>query len=199
MIDYLQEENRSLREQINGKRLRFTDHQRRRLAAKARKIGRKGLSQIETLVTPDTLLRWHRQLIARKYDGSNRRRSGRPRTAAEIGDLVLRMARENPRWGYTRIRGALYNRGHEIDRNTIKRILLENGFDPVRRRGVSWETFLKAHWGAIAAIDFFSVEVVKRKGLTRYFVLFVIREGRTKSSANAGRHSCPTIATSSQP
>ena len=84
------------------------------------------------------------------------------------------MARENPRWGYTRIRGALYNLGHEIGRNTIKRILLERGFDPIRRRGLSWETFLKAHWGAIAATDFFSVEVLTRSGLIRYFVLFVI-------------------------
>jgi transposase InsO family protein len=174
VIEYLQEENRALREQLGGKRLRFTDQQRRRLAAKAKKVGRKGLFQIETVVTPDTLLRWHRQLIARKYDGSQSRSPGRPRTAAEIGELVLRMARENPRWGYTRIRGALYNVGHEIGRNTIKRILLENGFDPIRRKGMSWETFLKAHWGAIAATDFFSVEVLTRSGLARYFVLFVI-------------------------
>ena len=141
---------------------------------KAKKIGRKGLSEIETLVTPDTLLRWHRKLIARKYDGSRKRSPGRPRTAAEIGELILRMARDNPRWGYTRIRGALYNLGHEIGRNTIKRILLENGFDPIRRKGMSWKTFLKAHWGAIAATDFFSVEVLTRSGLIRYFVLFVI-------------------------
>jgi transposase InsO family protein len=174
VIEYLQGENRALREQLGGKRLRFTDHQRRRLAAKAKKVGRNGLSQIETLVTPDTLLRWHRQLIARKYDGSKRRSPGRPRTAAEIGELILRMARDNPRWGYTRIRGALYNVGHEIGRNTIKRILLENGFDPIRRKGMSWDTFLKAHWGAIAATDFFSVEVLTRSGLIRYFVLFVI-------------------------
>ncbi len=174
VIEYLQEENRALREQLGGKRLRFTDQQRRRLAMKAQKVGRKGLSQIETLVTPDTLLRWHRQLIARKYDGSKKRSPGRPRTAAEIGELILRMAREDPRWGYTRIRGALYNVGHEVGRNTIKRILLEHGFDPVRRRGISWKTFLKAHWGAIAATDFFSVEVLTRSGLIRYFVLFVI-------------------------
>jgi putative transposase len=174
VIDYLQEENRALREQLGGKRLRFTDQQRRRLAAKARRVGRRRLFQIETLVTPDTLLRWHRQLIAKKYDGSKRRNPGRPRTASEIRVLVLRMACENPRWGYTRIRGALYNLGHEIGRNTIKRILLENGFDPIRKKGMSWETFLKAHWGAIAATDFFSVEVITRSGLIRYFVLFVI-------------------------
>ena len=174
VIEYLQEENRALREQLRGKRLRFTDQQRRRLAAKAKAVGRKGLFEIGSVVTPDTLLRWHRQLIARKYDSSETRRPGRPKTAVEIEKLILRMAGENPRWGYTRIRGALYNVGHEIGRNTIKRILLENGFDPIHKRGMSWKMFLKAHWGAIAATDFFSVEVITRSGLVRYFVLFVI-------------------------
>ncbi len=88
----------------------------------------------------------------------------------------MRMASENPTWGYTRIRGALYNLGHEVGRNTIKRILIENGIDPapLRSRGMSWETFLKAHWGVIAPTDFFSVEVLTRFGLIRYFILFVI-------------------------
>lgn len=99
----------------------------------------------------------------------------RPRRA-RLAHRKLRflVARENPRWGYTRIRGALHNLGHEIGRNTIKKILLENGFDPIQRRGMSWEMFLKAHWGAIAATDFFSIEVITRSGLVRYFVLFVI-------------------------
>ena len=174
VIEYLQEENRALRGQLGGKRLRFTDRQRRRLAVKAKAIGRKRLFRIGTLVTPDTLFRWYRELIAKKYDGSKNRRPGRPRTAVDIEELVLWMARDNPRWGYTRIRGALQNLGHEIARNTIKRILLDNGFDPVRKKGMSWETFLRAHWGAIAATDFFSVEVLTRFGLVRYFVLFVI-------------------------
>jgi transposase InsO family protein len=115
-------------------------------------------------------------LIAQKYDGSKNRTVGRPKTAVEIEDLVLQMARQNRTWGYTRIRGALYNLGHEIGRNTIKRILFENGLDPapLRGRAMSWETFLKAHWGAIAATDFFSVEVLTRVGLVRYFVLFFI-------------------------
>jgi transposase InsO family protein len=176
VIEYLHEENRVLREQLSGRRLRFTDGQRRRLAAKAKVIGRKGLFEIGTLVTPDTLLRWYRRLIARKYDGSKTRKPGRPKTAVEIEELIVRMACENPTWGYTRVRGALYNLGHEIGRNTIKRILVENGIDPtsLRRKGLSWETFLKAHWGAIAATDFFSVEVLTRTGLVRYFVLFII-------------------------
>jgi transposase InsO family protein len=176
VIEYVQEENRVLREQLAGKRLRFTDGQRRRLAAKAKAIGRKGLFEIGTLVTPDTLLRWYRRLIAKKYDGSKTRKPGRPKTPVEIEELIVRMARDNSRWGYTRIRGALYNLGHEIGRNTVKRILLENGFDPapLRKKEMSWKTFLKAHWGAIAATDFFSVEVLTRRGLVRYFVLFII-------------------------
>jgi hypothetical protein len=164
LIEYLQEENRVLREHVGKRRLRFTEGQRRRLAAKAKAISRKGLFEIGALVTPDMLLRWYRELIAKKYDGSKFRKAGRPKTAAEIEQLIIRMARDNPRWGYTRIRGALYNLGHEIGRNTIKRILLENGFDPapLRKQGMSWETFLKAHWGEIAATDFFSVEVLTR-------------------------------------
>jgi hypothetical protein len=112
VIEYLQEENRVLREQLGGKRLRFTDGQRCRLAAKAKAIGRKGLFEIGTLVTPDTLLRWYRRLIAKKYDGSKVRKAGRPKTAVEIEQLIIRMARDNPRWGYTRIRGALRNQAN---------------------------------------------------------------------------------------
>jgi transposase InsO family protein len=176
VIEYLREENRVLREQLGGRRLRFTDKQRRRLAIKARLISRKRLFEIGTVVTPGTLLRWYRKLISRKYDGSKRRSSGRPKTAGEIEELILRMAHDNPRWGYTRIRGALYNLGHEIARNTIKRVLLENGIDPapLRKERMSWKTFLKAHWGAIAATGFFTVEVLTRTGLVRYLVLFVI-------------------------
>ena len=176
VIEYLEEENRVLREQLGRRRLRFTDSQRRRLAAKAQSIGRKGLFELRTLVTPDTLLRWYRTLVAKKYDGKLARRAGRPKTAAELEQLILRIARDNSSWGYTRIRGALYNLGHEMGRNTIKRILLDNGIDPapLRDRGMSWETFLKAHWGAIAATDFFSVEVLTRTGLVRYLVLFII-------------------------
>ena len=187
VIEYLQAENQVLREQLGGKRLLFTDGQRRRLAARAKVIGRHGLFEIGTLVTPDTLVRWYRTLIAKKYDGSATRSAGRPKTAAEIEQLIVEMARGNSTWGYTRIRGALYNLGHDIGRNTIKRILLDNGFDPapLRHKGMSWETFLKAHWGAIAATDFFSVEVLTWKGLVRYFVLFII-DLQTRRVAIAG-------------
>lgn len=88
IIDYLREENRVLREQLGGRRLRLNDDQRRRLAAKAKALGRKLLAEVATIVTPETLLTWHRKLIAEKYDGSSKRGPGRPRTAAEIEALV---------------------------------------------------------------------------------------------------------------
>ena len=173
-IEYLQEENRILREQLGGKRPRFSDAQRRRLARKAKQLGRRRLREISTIVTPDTLLRWYRDLVAEKYDGSSKRSPGRPRITGEIERLIVRMAIENSRWGYTRIRGALMNLGYDVGRNTIKRVLAENGIDPVGRRPMAWKTFLRAHWGEIAATDFFTVEIVTWRGLVRYFVLFVV-------------------------
>ena len=111
VIDYLREENRVLREQFGQRRLRFTDDQRRRLAAKAKLLGRRLLAEMATIVTPETLLAWHRKLIAQKYDGTAHRSPGRPRTADEIEALVVRMAQENRDWGYRRIEGALSNLG----------------------------------------------------------------------------------------
>ena len=120
MIKYLTTENQVLSEQMKGKRIRFTDDQRRRLAAKARTLGRKVLRNLETVVTPDTLLAWHRRLIARKWDHSNKRKkAGRPRTRQSIVDLILRFAKENTNWGYTTIRGALGNLGFDVGRTTI--------------------------------------------------------------------------------
>ena len=176
VIEYLKEENRVLRELHGKKRLRFTDDQRRRLAVKGKALGRRVLGEIGSLVTPDTILRWYRKLIAAKYDGSQRRRPGRPRTAEEIASLVVRIASENPRFGYTRIRDVLGNLGYEIARNTVKRILVERGLEPApeRSKRAPWKTFLRAHWGAIAAADFFSVEVMTWFGLVRYQVFFVM-------------------------
>ncbi len=104
VIDYLQEENRVLRDQLGNKRLRLSDEQRHRLGVKAKKLGRQALAEVASLVTPDTLLRWHRKLIAHKYDGSLGRGPGRPRVMEQIRELLVRLARENSIWGYTRIR-----------------------------------------------------------------------------------------------
>ncbi len=176
VIDYLQEENRVLRDQLGNKRLRLSDEQRRRLAVKAKKLGRKVLSEVASLVTPDTLLAWHRKLIARKYEGSPRRGPGRPRVMEQIRRLVVRLAQENSTWGYTRIRGVLANLGHQVGRSTIARTLKAHGLEPApeRRRKTSWQQFLQAHWEVLAAADFFTVEVWTGRGLVRLVVLFVI-------------------------
>jgi putative transposase len=130
VIDYLREENRVLRARLRGKRLRLSDNERRRLSVKAKGLGRKALAQVASIVTPDTLLRWYRDLIAAKYDGSKNRSPGRPPTAKDICELVVRMAQENPTWGYTRLRGAPRNLELEVGRNTIKRILVDRGIVP---------------------------------------------------------------------
>ena len=146
VIEYLQEEIRVLQEQL-GKRPRFNDDQRRRLAAKGKSIGRKGLARFARIVTPDTLLAWHRRLIAKKYDSSKKRKPGRPPTKLDIRELVLRMARENRSWGYTRIQGALANLRHEVGRGTIANILRAAGLEPApdRRKGMTWKEFLRVH------------------------------------------------------
>ena len=129
VIDYLIEENHVLKEQLEGQRLRFTDEQRIRLAVKAKVLGRLALDELETLVTPDTLLAWYRTHIAQKWTYA-RKGPGRPRVAQEITELVLRMARENTYWGCDRIQGALANLGHVIAPNTVKNILKRHDIEP---------------------------------------------------------------------
>ncbi len=173
VIDYLVEENRALRNQLHGRRPQLSDDQRRRLAVKGIRLGREVLERVATIVTPDTILRWHRMLIARKWTYAPKR-SGRPGVMREIRELVLRMARENSSWGYTRIQGALKNLGHDVARSTIATVLREHGLEPAPQRPSSWRTFLRAHWGEIVGTDFFSAEVWTAKGLVTYYVLFLI-------------------------
>lgn len=176
IIDYLREENRVLRAQVGSRRLRFDDDQRRRLAVRAKVLGRRVLAEVATIVTPETLLRWHRKLIAQKYDGSARRTPGRPGTVAELAALVVRMAVENRDWDYRRIQGALSNLGHKLARGTIANILKKGGMEPAPERGrkTTWKEFLSRHWEMIVAADFFTVEVWTRQGLQRFVVLFFI-------------------------
>lgn len=131
VIDYLLEENRILRAVSGSRRLRLTDAQRRRLAVKGKVLGRRQLAAVAGIVTPDTILRWYRRLVAKMYYGSQPRRPGRPSTKPDIAALVVRMATENPTWGYTRIRGGLKHIGHDVARNTIKAILKDHGIEPV--------------------------------------------------------------------
>jgi len=126
VIEYLVEENRILREQLKERRLRLTDDQRRRLAAKGERLGRRMLRQVATIVTPDTILRWHRRLIAGKWTFPPKR-LGRPGRIKEISSLIVRMATDNPAWGYSRIQGALKNLNHRVARSTIAKVLKHNG------------------------------------------------------------------------
>jgi putative transposase len=179
VIEYLHTENQVLKEKLGKKRILLNDDQRRRLAIKGKVLGRKALRGIATIVTPDTILRWHRHLVAAKWDYSDRRKTppGRPAVSEEVQRLVLRLATENPTWGYDRIQGALANLGHEISDTTVGTILREHGVEPApeRKRLTTWKTFLKAHWDVLGAIDFTTVEVWTRGGLVTFYLLFVMR------------------------
>jgi transposase InsO family protein len=189
VIAYLLEENRTLHAKLGGRRIRFTDAERCRLAALAFPIGRKRLKSLTTLATPDTLMRWYNQLVAQKFDGSQKRNKlGRPRVSDEIEQLVLQMADDNPTWGYRRIQGALANLGHHIDKITVRNILRRHHIDPAPKRrqgGMSWSQFLKMHWDVLAATDFFTVEVATWHGLVTYYVL-VVMELSTRQVQIAG-------------
>ena len=170
VIEFLQAENLLLKERLRGKRIRFTDAERALLARKAKAVGRKALLKLDTLVSPDTLMRWHRRLVAQKWDFSRRRGPGRPGVTREIAQLIVRLAQENPGWGYTRIQGALANLSHKVGRGTVANVLKRSGIEPApgRSKRTTWSTFLKAHWKVFAASDFFSVEVWTPRGLVNY-------------------------------
>ena len=178
VIEYLRTENTVLREKLGQKRILLSDDQRRRLAVKGKILGYKRLSEFGTLFTPDTVLRWHRQLVAKKWDHSNKRRQapGRPRVRKAIVELTLQLAKENPTWGYDRIQGALANVGYRISDTTVGNILKSHGIEPApsRKTTGSWSTFLKAHWDVMAAVDFTTVEVWTSRGLTTFYLLFAM-------------------------
>ena len=176
VIEFLQAENRLLKDRLRGRRIRFTDAERALLARKAKAVGRKALFELETIVSPDTLLRWHRRLVAQKWNFAERRGVGRPGIMRHISELIVRMAQENRGWGYTRIQGALTNLNHKVGRGTIANVLKRNGIEPApeRSKRTPWSTFLKAHWKVLCASDFLTVEVWTGRGLVTYYVLFVI-------------------------
>jgi transposase InsO family protein len=129
------------------------------------------------LVSPRTLLRWHAQLVARHWTYPHRR-PGRPPTPPQIRALVLRIARENPRWGYRRIHGELVGIGHTVAASTIWKILQDAGLDPApRRAGPTWRQFLSGQAHAILAIDFAHVDTIF---LRRLYILIVIEHGRRR-------------------
>jgi putative transposase len=143
-------------------------------------------------VRPETILAWFRQLAAQSYDSSKARNAGRPRKAADIRALVLKLARDNPGWGYTKIRDALRGLKMEIGRTTVANLLAEAGMEPApeRHRKRTWKQFLRSHWETLYACDFFSVEVLGVFGTVRQMVFFVI-EVKSRAVQIAGIRIAP--------
>ena len=168
VIEYLLVEDRVLRQKLGRKRILLNDEQRRMLGIKGKVLGRKVLEQVAGIMTPETILRWHRELIARHWDYSDRRKKiGRPAVPKEIADLVVRLAKENSRWGYNRIRGAVRNLGYSISDTAIAKILKAHGIDqaPDQKRQGHWKEFLSTHCDVLASVDFTTIGVWTKKGL----------------------------------
>jgi hypothetical protein len=189
--EYLAAENRILRAKVQG-RLLLSESEKITLAEIAHRLGRKTLAEVAAAAKPDTLLRWYRELIAKKFDGSRFRKSvGRPSVDEEIERLVVQMARENPSWGYDRITGAMMNLGHTVSDQTVGNILKRHDMPPApkRKQNTSWKDFIRAHMAVMVGTDFFTAEVLTLRGLKTYYVLFFLHlESRRICLAGITRH-----------
>src|SRR5512145_2925869 len=177
--EYLVTENRILRNQITG-RVPLTDGERKTLAEIGQKLGKQTLKEIATIVTPDTILAWHRRLVAQKCDGSPQRKApGRPKIDPALEALIVRMAQENRSWGYDRIVGALANLGYTVSAQTVGNILKRHGIPPApeRKTTTTWKEFIRTHLDVLVATDFFTAEVWTLGGLVTYYVLFFLHLG----------------------
>jgi hypothetical protein len=189
--EYLAAENRILRAKIKD-RLLLSDSEKATLAEIAHRLGRKALGDVASAAKPETLLRWYRELIAKKFDGSRFRRSvGRPPIDEAIERLVVRMARENPSWGYDRSVGAMANLGYTVSDQTVGNILKRYDIPPAskRKQNTSWRDFIRAHMAVMVGTDFFTAEVLTLRGLKTYYVLFFLHlESRRICLAGITRH-----------
>src|SRR5262245_47738957 len=177
--EYLVTENRLLRNQIKG-RVRLTDAERKALAEIGSRLGKQALREVATIVKPETILGWHRKLVAQKFDGSVQRKApGRPKVDPELEALIVRMAQENRSWGYNRIVGALANLGLIVSDQTVGNVLKRHGIAPApeRQRTTTWKEFIRTHMDVLVATDFFTTEVWTLGGLVTYYVLFFIHLG----------------------
>jgi len=168
--EYMVTENRILRHQIKG-RVHLSDGERTMLAEIGQKLGKQALEQVATIVKPDTILAWHRTLVAQKFDGSQQRKPlGRPKIDQELEALVVRMAQENRSWGYDRIVGALANLGYTISDQTVGNILKRHGLPPAPEHKITmtWKEFIRTHMDVLVATDFFTAEVWTLGGLVTY-------------------------------
>src|ERR671933_1381262 len=152
---------------------------------------RTALDQVLLLFKPDTILKWHRELVRRKWTVRRQRVGGRPATPAEVEELVLRLARDNAGWGYSRIHGELTKLGYRLGRSTVRDILQRHRVSPAperRRQGSTWRAFLRRHQDQIVACDFFTVETLFLKTI---YILFFIEVG-TRRVHMAGCTANPT-------
>src|SRR5262249_4943295 len=193
--EYLVAENRILRKQMKG-RMRLSDGERKTLAEIGKKLSKKALKDITISVKPETLLAWHRKLVAKKFDGSGKRTSpGRLRVDRDLEALVVRIAQENHSWGYDHIAGALANLGYTISDQTVGNILKRHGLPlaPDREKTTTWKEFIRTHMDVLVATDFFTTEVWTTRGLVTYYVLFFIHLASRKVQV-AGVTPCPNEA-----
>ena len=176
VIEFLQAENQLLRERLRGTANPIHGRRAGSSSAQGQSRRAKAVLELDTIVSPDALLRWHRRFVAQKWNFAKRRGVGRPGIMRHLSELIVRMAQDNPRWGYTRIQGALANLSHKVGRGTIANVLKRNGIEPSpeRSRRTTWSTFLKAHWKVLAASDFLTVEVWTGRGLVTHYLLFVL-------------------------
>lgn len=175
--EYLVPENRILRNQIPG-RMRLTDGERTTLAALGKRLEKQALAAVMSVVKPETLLAWHRRLIAKKFDGSQHRPYlGRPRCHQEVEDFVVQCAKENRTWGYDRIVGAMKNVGYTVSDQTVGNILKRHDLPPApeRKKTTIWREFIRTHRDLFVGTDFFTTEVWTRGGLVTYYILFFIQ------------------------
>ena len=178
--EYLVTENRILRSQIKG-RVHLSDGARMTLAEIGKKLSKQALEEVASIVKPETILGWHRTLVAQKFDGSKQRRApGRPVVNQEVEALVVHMAQENRSWGYDRIVGALVNLGYTISDQTVGNMLKRYGIPPApeRKKTISWAEFIRIHMDVLGATDFFTSTVWRRMKLVISFLLVFISVGR---------------------
>jgi putative transposase len=170
-----------LRRQVKRPVYRTSD--RAFLAASSRLLRREAWGAF--LVRPETLLRWHRQLVRRKWTKPHRP-PGRPALDSEVRELILRMGRENPSWGYMRIRGELFKLGVKVSATTIATVLRRAGLGPAPRRGPTWRAFLRQQAAGILACDFLTVETIRLK--TLYVLVWIELETRTVYLGGVSSH-----------
>ena len=180
-MNYIMEENKILKHELlkatGKKRIILNNAQRRRLGILAKRVGRKMLFDISGIFSPDTLLKWFRQLAGSKYDGSkNHSKFGRPRITDYLKQLIIDMALDNKHLGCRQLHGYMKYLGYKVSAPTIRRVLRAHGIEPAPDRPIktTWNEFIKEQWGSLVAVDFFNIEVLTFKGIVRYMVLFAI-------------------------